>query len=130
MFFSDIPELRLALGASIQHTAIKEGSDVYFDCNIRANPWVHDVSWRFEDNILFSNLSAGIIVSNQSLVLQRVKKEHRGRYQCVATNTEGEGRSEEVQLDVQFESSLGGFKRIQKLALIGACCLRGEVGST
>ncbi|XP_055943583.1 nephrin-like isoform X3 [Argiope bruennichi] len=97
-----IPELRLALGASIQHTAIKEGSDVYFDCNIRANPWVHDVSWRFEDNILFSNLSAGIIVSNQSLVLQRVKKEHRGRYQCVATNTEGEGRSEEVQLDVQF----------------------------
>ncbi|GBN48538.1 hypothetical protein AVEN_14163-1, partial [Araneus ventricosus] len=98
----NIPELRLALGASIQHTAIKEGSDVYFDCNIRANPWVHDVSWRFEDNILFSNLSAGIIVSNQSLVLQRVKKEHRGRYQCVATNTEGEGRSEEVQLDVQF----------------------------
>ncbi|CAL1291261.1 unnamed protein product [Larinioides sclopetarius] len=97
-----IPELRLALGASIQHTAIKEGSDVYFDCNIRANPWVHDVSWRFEDNILFSNVSAGIIVSNQSLVLQRVKKEHRGRYQCVATNTEGEGRSEEVQLDVQF----------------------------
>ncbi|XP_042897577.1 neural cell adhesion molecule 2 isoform X3 [Parasteatoda tepidariorum] len=97
-----IPELRLALGASIQHTAIKEGSDVYFDCNIRANPWVHDVSWRFEDNLLFSNLTGGIIVSNQSLVLQRVKKEHRGRYQCVATNSEGEGRSEEVPLDVQF----------------------------
>ncbi|KAF8777075.1 Kin of IRRE-like protein 2 like protein [Argiope bruennichi] len=93
-----IPELRLALGASIQHTAIKEGSDVYFDCNIRANPWVHDVSWRFEDNILFSNLSAGIIVSNQSLVLQRVKKEHRGRYQCVATNTGKDKSSEKVQL--------------------------------
>lgn len=101
LFFSDVPELRLALGASIQYTAIKEGSDVYFDCNIRANPWVHDVSWRFEDQILYSNTSAGIIVSNQSLVLQRVKKEHRGMYQCVATNSEGEGRSEEVQLDVQ-----------------------------
>ncbi|KAG8194330.1 hypothetical protein JTE90_029206 [Oedothorax gibbosus] len=97
-----IPELRLALGASIQHTAIKEGSDVYFDCNIRANPWVHDVGWRFEGTPLYSNLTAGVIVSNQSLVLQRVKKEHRGRYQCVATNTEGEGRSEEVPLDVQF----------------------------
>lgn len=97
----DVPELRLALGASIQYTAIKEGSDVYFDCNIRANPWVHDVSWRFEDQILYSNTSAGIIVSNQSLVLQRVKKEHRGMYQCVAANSEGEGRSEEVKLDVQ-----------------------------
>ncbi|XP_054717865.1 nephrin-like [Uloborus diversus] len=97
-----IPELKLALGASIQHTSIKEGSDVYFDCNIRANPWVYDVGWRFQDRPLYSNLSAGIIVSNQSLVLQRVKKEHRGRYQCVASNSEGEGRSEEVHLDVQF----------------------------
>ncbi|XP_054713696.1 nephrin-like [Uloborus diversus] len=97
-----LPELRLALGASIQYTAIKEGSDVYFDCNIRANPWVHDVSWRFQNKILFSNTSAGVIVSNQSLVLQRVKKEHRGMYQCVAVNSEGEGRSEEVLLDVQY----------------------------
>lgn len=98
---SDFPELRLTLGASIKHTSIKEGSDVYFDCNIRANPWVHDVEWRFNEQPLHGNLSAGIIISNQSLVLQKVKKQHRGKYQCVALNSEGEGRSEEVRLDIQ-----------------------------
>ena len=91
----------MTLGASIKHTSIKEGSDVYFDCNIRANPWVHDVGWLFDDKPFHGNLSAGIIISNQSLVLQRVTKKHRGRYQCVAVNSEGEGRSEEVRLNVQ-----------------------------
>lgn len=99
----------MTLGANIKHTAIKEGSDIYFDCNIRANPWVHDVAWRFEDEPLHGNVSMGIIISNQSLVLQRVGKRHRGRYQCVASNSEGEGTSEEVRLDVQCTFNFGLF---------------------
>ncbi|XP_076304629.1 uncharacterized protein LOC143222244 [Tachypleus tridentatus] len=37
------PRLTLSLGANIQHDAIREGSDVYFDCNIQANPWVSEI---------------------------------------------------------------------------------------
>ena len=94
----------MTLGANIKHTSIKEGGDVYFDCNIRANPWVNEVGWIFEDKPLHGNRSFGIIISNQSLVLQKVRKQHRGSYQCVGSNSEGEGRSEEIHLDVQCEN--------------------------
>ncbi|GIY07113.1 hypothetical protein CDAR_101122 [Caerostris darwini] len=97
-----VPELKLFLGANIQPDAIKEGTDVFFECNVRANPWVSEVKWRFEGFPLSGNTSAGIIVSNHSLVLQKVRKEHRGNYQCVALNSEGEGRSEEVMLKVKY----------------------------
>lgn len=98
-----VPELKLFLGANIQPDAIKEGTDVFFECNVKANPWVNEVKWRFEGFPLYGNTSAGIIVSNHSLVLQKVRKEHRGNYQCVAVNSEGEGRSEEVMLKVKCE---------------------------
>ncbi|XP_042912994.1 protein turtle homolog B isoform X2 [Parasteatoda tepidariorum] len=97
-----VPELKLFLGANIQADAIKEGTDVFFECNVKANPWVNEVKWRFEGYPLYGNTTAGIIVSNHSLVLQRVRKEHRGSYQCIAVNTEGEGRSDEVMLKVKY----------------------------
>ncbi|XP_054714539.1 nephrin-like [Uloborus diversus] len=97
-----VPELKLSLGANIQPDAIKEGTDVFFECNVRANPWVNEVKWRFEGAPLHGNTSAGVIISNYSLVLQKVRKEHRGCYQCIAHNPEGEGRSEEVMLKVKY----------------------------
>ncbi|XP_076323521.1 protein turtle-like isoform X2 [Tachypleus tridentatus] len=97
-----LPMLRLSLGANIQHDSIREGSDVYFDCNIQANPWVSEVGWRFEGKTLFSDTKKGIIISNQTLVLQKVTRERRGRYQCVATNVVGEAESEEIILRVHY----------------------------
>ena len=76
---------------------------MFFECTVKANPWVNEVKWRFEGYPLYGNTSAGIIISNYSLVLQKVRKDHRGNYQCAATNSEGEGRSEEVMLKVKCE---------------------------
>ncbi|KAG8192242.1 hypothetical protein JTE90_014100 [Oedothorax gibbosus] len=97
-----VPELKLSLGAKIQPDTVKEGTDVFFECNVKANPLVNEVKWRFEGFPLQGNTSGGIIVSNRSLVLQKVKKEHRGSYQCTAVNSEGEGRSNEVMLKVKY----------------------------
>jgi neural cell adhesion molecule len=98
-----VPQLTLALGANIGNQ-IREGSDVYFECTIVANPWVIDVGWLFEGRPLFSDTSNGIIVSNQSLVLQKVRREHRGRYQCSATNVEGSATSNKEFLKVNCKS--------------------------
>ncbi|XP_075748340.1 protein turtle isoform X2 [Rhipicephalus microplus] len=97
-----VPRLSLSLGANMKHKAIREGSDVYLECNIQANPAVSEVGWKFEGKPLYSNVKQGIIISNQSLVLQKVRRESRGHYQCVAANVEGEGESDRVLLRVHY----------------------------
>ena len=48
----DPPQVVLHLGSTLNPEDIKEGDDVYFECNIKANPkqhkitWFHDVSMR------------------------------------------------------------------------------------
>ena len=50
--FSDPPIVSIELGSSLVAADIRQGNDVYFDCNIQANPepkskivtWLHNVS--------------------------------------------------------------------------------------
>ncbi|XP_054717206.1 hemicentin-2-like isoform X2 [Uloborus diversus] len=97
-----VPQLTLRLGSKLRHAHIQENNDVYFECNIRASPWVSEIGWKFEDRELHTNTTNGVIVSNQSLVLQKVQRSSRGKYTCTATNSEGTGESNDVFLRVQF----------------------------
>ncbi|KAG8177765.1 hypothetical protein JTE90_011103 [Oedothorax gibbosus] len=98
-----VPQLMLALGTSNQnYPAIKEGTDVYFECNIKANPPVSEVTWFVDDEQVLTNVTRGVLVNNQSLILQKVEKEDRGMYRCHAVNSEGEGESDVVKLDIQY----------------------------
>jgi len=45
--------------------------------------------------------SRGIIISNQTLVLQGISKSSHGQYFCRATNLQGSVSSNEVYLDVK-----------------------------
>ncbi|GFW44768.1 uncharacterized protein TNCV_4510821 [Trichonephila clavipes] len=96
------PEVSLQLGANIKYSTIKEGNDVYLECVIKANPPVSELTWFFEGVPFYGNSSAGVIISNQSLVLQKVRKEHRGNYKCLAANVEGQGQSLELLLEVRY----------------------------
>ena len=97
--YTDAPQLSLSLGAKIPET-MREGSDVYFECLVRANPPLLEVVWLFEGRPLMNDAVSGILLSNQSLVMQRVRREHRGHYQCVASNNEGITASNKVFLNV------------------------------
>ncbi|XP_065207097.1 nephrin-like isoform X2 [Planococcus citri] len=96
------PVTRLELGRNLDKAGIKEGSDVYFDCIIDANPPAKKVYWTHNGGILVQN-SARIIISNQTLVLQKITRKSAGNYSCIASNEEGENQSDPFYLDVKYE---------------------------
>ncbi|XP_076392275.1 protein turtle homolog B isoform X2 [Megachile rotundata] len=96
------PVVTLELGSNLNLSAIREGIDVYFECNIKSNPWVYKVSWRHNGNTLFHNPATGTIISNQSLVLQSVTRSRAGMYTCIGSNQEGDGESNPLNLDIKF----------------------------
>lgn len=51
MPFTDIPETKVKLGASLDPKTIREGTDVYFDCLVTAHPHVYKVEWRHNVSI-------------------------------------------------------------------------------
>lgn len=42
---TDIPVVTLELGSNV-NSSFREGVDVFFECNIKSNPWIKSVSWR------------------------------------------------------------------------------------
>lgn len=54
----------------------------------------------FQSKTLHHNITQGIIISNQSLVLQGVDRKSAGNYTCVGYNTEGDGESSPFYLNV------------------------------
>ncbi|KAK0181656.1 hypothetical protein PV327_003923 [Microctonus hyperodae] len=96
------PEPRIQLGTSLNRNTIREGTDIYFDCLIHAKPLVYKVEWRHNNRNLHHNVTQGIIVSNQSLVLQSVGRRSAGNYTCVGFNSVGNGQSLPFHLNVMF----------------------------
>lgn len=95
-----VPQLNLRLGRN--YSNIKEGTDVHFECDIKANPPINKVGWRFQNQDLPSNASKDILILNQTLYLKNIQRSSRGHYTCIATNSEGTGESNSVYLRVRF----------------------------
>ncbi|XP_045615863.2 neural cell adhesion molecule 1-B [Procambarus clarkii] len=96
------PRLRLRPGQNLNISSIKEGDDVYFECDIEANPNVFKVQWFLNGVELQQNVTAGVIQINQSLVLQKVGRHSTGLYTCRAVNVHGTATSNALQLNVKF----------------------------
>lgn len=96
------PVVSLKIGSTLNAGDIKEGDDVYFDCKIRSNPKAYKLLWYHNGHEIHHNVSAGVILSDQSLVLQSVTRATAGNYTCKAANTEGRGSSEPVSLIVRY----------------------------
>ncbi|KAF8795203.1 Protein turtle like protein [Argiope bruennichi] len=96
------PILNLTLEPSTTEDDIKEGSDIYLECNLSANPQIHNVTWEFEGSLISTNMALGIIILNHTLLLQKVRKDHQGRYRCHSFNSIGKGSSNILHLLVKF----------------------------
>ncbi|XP_061725215.1 B-cell receptor CD22-like [Cydia pomonella] len=100
MEIQHLPLVKLELGANLDASKVVEGSDVYIDCRVRANPWHTHV--HFTHNEMIVKPGPGVLVANQSLVLQKVSRKAAGAYVCAARNALGEGFSEKLMLDVKY----------------------------
>ncbi|XP_064096588.1 uncharacterized protein LOC135208394 [Macrobrachium nipponense] len=110
------PIVDLALGKPLEADNIKEKDDVYFECHIKSNPRFHRIEWQHNGQEIFQNISAGVVISQQSLVIRRVVRSHSGSYTCVATNAQGRTVSNAFFLTVQYApicAGLAGQERIE-----------------
>ncbi|KPJ13813.1 Nephrin [Papilio machaon] len=114
-----LPVVTLKFGANIDANKVIEGSDIYLDCRVRANPWYSNV--HFTHNGLTVKAGPGVLLANQSLVLQRVSRQAAGAYVCAATNALGDGMSTPLLLDVKYAPSCKSDQTINIRAA------RGEV---
>ncbi|EDW59180.1 protein turtle homolog B isoform X1 [Drosophila virilis] len=118
------PTTLLKMGSSLNPDDIKEGDDAYFECIVQSNPKPYKMSWFHNGKELQHNISVGIILSDQSLVLQSVSRASAGDYTCLAVNSEGKGLSNPVTLRIRYapicaidhEELLGALKH-ETLAL-------------
>ncbi|XP_073999572.1 sidestep II transmembrane protein [Rhodnius prolixus] len=110
------PIVSLRLGSTLNSSDIKEGDDVYFECHVRANPGWRKMSWLHNGELLSHNMSARLILINQSLVLQKVSRANSGVYSCVASNSQGETLSNEFHLSVKYSPVC----RHDRVVLVGA----------
>lgn len=55
---------------------------------------------------IFHNVTAGVILSDHSLVLQSVTRSTAGDFTCMAANSEGKGASNPVALVVRCKCTL------------------------
>ncbi|XP_050679444.1 immunoglobulin superfamily member 21-like [Leptidea sinapis] len=96
------PVVSMTLGSTLNANDIKEGDDVYFECNIRANPKEHRITWYHNEQQVIQNVTGGVFISTKSLVMQRVSRNDGGLYSCSAANHRGETSSQPVYLRVQY----------------------------
>ncbi|XP_077302331.1 contactin-3-like [Arctopsyche grandis] len=97
------PKLKLYLGSSLNPDDIEEGDDVYFECKVNSNPAAYKVLWKHNNEIIQHNQKNGIITSSSHLALQNVVKGQAGNYSCLASNVEGDGQSNNVDLKVMYK---------------------------
>ncbi|XP_015191798.1 PREDICTED: hemicentin-1-like isoform X2 [Polistes dominula] len=98
-----VPILKLGLGSNMNPDDIEEGDDVYFECKVRANPWAYKVVWKHNGNVIQNNAKNGVIVQQYDLALRKVNRSQAGNYTCVASNVEGDGYSNSVELKIMYK---------------------------
>ncbi|XP_049962106.1 synaptogenesis protein syg-2-like [Schistocerca serialis cubense] len=122
------PSTELRLGPRLHADNVEEGSDVYFECHVRANPPAYKVYWKFEGKTLVQNHTGGVIMTRGALALQSVSRKNAGDYSCVASNVEGDGESPPLRLRIKYKPVCRpGQRRVYAVARHEVAHVRCEV---
>ncbi|XP_023946116.1 nephrin-like [Bicyclus anynana] len=112
-----VPVATMHLGAKMNPNDIEEGDDVYFGCEVDANPPAYKVVWEHNGVLLQHNPSNGVILTgNTNLALRNVSRLQAGAYTCTASNVEGDGKSPPLRMQVVYRP----ICRKREIKMIGA----------
>lgn len=124
-FRVDAPIVTLSLGSNLDPKNLAKGTDVYLECRIEANPPIKKLEWFHNNKPLHS--SRGIIITNQSLVLQSISKQTHGQYMCRAANIQGNVSSNDLYLDIKCKSNSDESRQSPSINL--TCCHPTQLNS-
>ncbi|XP_071530325.1 B-cell receptor CD22-like isoform X2 [Panulirus ornatus] len=96
------PTVKATLGRSLKPALLKEGDDVYFECIVSANPKASTITWYHEGTAQVQNVTQGVFLVGDSLVLQKVGRRQAGQYTCSATNPLSTATSPPVTLRIKY----------------------------
>ncbi|KAK8381228.1 hypothetical protein O3P69_008236 [Scylla paramamosain] len=102
------PMVELQLGRHLDGSQLMEGNDVFFECQVKANPSVLRLYFYHNGAEVVQDLTAGVVVSGRMLVMRRLRREQSGYYTCAAANQEGHNTSNAVHLLVQHAPVCAG----------------------
>ncbi|CAL4124949.1 unnamed protein product, partial [Meganyctiphanes norvegica] len=105
------PVVSLELGTPLQGQELKEGDNVFFECNVRANPVYQRITWSHNGVRIYHNTSLGIVISGLSLAVRSLKRENSGAYSCHASNSAGTTGSEPQYISVRHTPVCAGGSR-------------------
>ncbi|CAH2236074.1 jg3648 [Pararge aegeria aegeria] len=112
-----VPVATMRLGSKMNPNDIEEGDDVYFGCEVDANPPAYKVVWEHNRVLLQHNPSNGVILTgNTNLALRNVSRYQAGTYTCTASNVEGDGKSPPLRMQVVYRP----LCRKTEIKMIGA----------
>ncbi|KAK8388847.1 hypothetical protein O3P69_020660 [Scylla paramamosain] len=97
-----VPKVTLSLDRHIKAEDVKEGLDVFFTCAADALPAPSAIHFYHNNNHISVNNTGGVLLFNTTLVLQKIDRYSSGSYSCRAVNTQGEGVSRPINLDVKY----------------------------
>ncbi|KAL4707861.1 hypothetical protein ACJJTC_015385 [Scirpophaga incertulas] len=112
-----VPVATIHLGAKMNPNDIEQGDDVYFECRVDANPPAYKVVWEHNGVLLQHNVANGIILTgNTNLAMRNVTRLQAGKYTCIASNVEGDGKSPPILVQIVYKP----LCRKKEIKMIGA----------
>ncbi|XP_063848165.1 nephrin-like isoform X2 [Scylla paramamosain] len=81
---------------------LTEGGDLFLECMVESNPEPYKIKFFHDGHELVHNVSKKILVTKASLALQEVSRHTSGRYQCLASNVEGDALSNNLTIAVKY----------------------------
>ncbi|XP_045122532.1 uncharacterized protein LOC123510997 isoform X1 [Portunus trituberculatus] len=114
-----VPETRITVdggqgvGSEAGHMAT-EGSDLTFLCSVTAHPPAYNVTWLHNGRVVGEG-GRRWRKDERRLQVSPIRREDAGLYTCLASNSEGDGHSNALQLRVARppQCRFGGEKRIK-----------------